>query len=68
MCDVVGLGLGLGGAPSRRAGASFLNPLAVGRQRFGAIAVLISRGRSSDPLAHVSPVTRVVCPKVFFFY
>lgn len=48
------------GTPGRRAGASLLSSLAVGRQRFGAVVVLISRGPSSDPQAHDSPVTRVV--------
>ena len=46
--------------PARKADASFLNRLAVGRQRFGAVGVLISCGPLSDPQAHDSPVTRVV--------
>ena len=52
--------------PARKADASFLSPLAVGRQRFGAVGVSISRGPLSDPQAHDSPVTRVVwCEGVF---
>jgi hypothetical protein len=47
MCGAVGMGLY--GTPGRRAGASVLNPLAAGRQRFGAKAVLISCGPSCDP-------------------
>ena len=53
-------GVGLCGTHNRKALASFLGPLAVGRQRFGATALLISCGPSCDPQAHDSPVTRVV--------
>ncbi len=61
-------GLGLRGLSGRQAGTSFVGPLAIGRQRLSAIAVLISRGPSCDLQTHGSPVTRVVRSKVFFFY
>ncbi len=61
-------GAALRGTSGRRADASFLNPLAAGRQRFGTVAVLISRGPSCDSQAHDSPVTCVVWSTVFFFY
>ena len=56
----------LRGTPARKADAGFLNPLAPGRQRFGAVAVVISRGPSCDPQAHDSPVTRVVWSEAVF--
>ena len=52
----------------RQADASFLNPLATGRQRFGAAVVLISRGPLCDLEAHDFPVTCVVWSAVFSFY
>ncbi len=60
-------GLGLRDASGRQADASILNFLAVGRQRFGAIVVLISRGPSCDPQARDSPATRDGWLKVYFF-
>ena len=48
------------GTPARKADASFLNPLAAGRQRFGAAVVLISRGPLRDLQTHDSPVIRLV--------
>ena len=48
------------GSAYGRARASCLKPLAIGRQRFDTVAVLISCGPLCDPQAHDSPVTRVV--------
>ena len=61
-------GAALRGASGRQADAGFLNPLAAGRERFGAAVVLISPGPSCAPQAHGSPVTCVVWSAVFFFY
>ena len=66
MCGVDGLCKRV--TSGRKADASFLNPLAAGRQRFGAVAVLISGGQWCVLQAHDSPVTRVVWSAVFFFY
>ena len=48
-------GTALRGTRARTAGASFLSPLAVGRQRLASIDVLSSRGPSSDSQAQDSP-------------
>ena len=54
------IGVALRGSAYGRARASCLKPLAIGRQRFDTVAVLISCGPLCDPQAHDSPVTRVV--------
>ena len=54
------MGASLRGSCTCRADASVLNPLAVRRQRFDTVAVLISCGPLCDPQAHDSHVTRVV--------
>ena len=50
----------LRGTPAGKADDGVWNPLAVRRQRFDTVAVLISCGPLSDPQAHNSLVTRVV--------
>ncbi len=59
---------GVAWTPGCQASASFLNPLAAGRQRFNTVAVLNSCGLSCDPQAHDSPVTCDVWSKVYFFH